>query len=88
MFGGFGGVGMQEFDLGEEREADLGGLFFSWWENDCCKESCLCFWGLQRQTVVSQFYQLDRLVVEGQRTVSGPLRFPLHCQLQIPNYSC
>lgn len=24
---------------------------------------------LQRQTVVSQFYQLDRLVVEGQKTV-------------------
>lgn len=26
--------------------------------------------GLQRQTVVSQFFQLDRLVVEGQKTVS------------------
>ena len=26
----------------------------------------------QRQTVVSQFYQLDRLVVEGQKTVSLP----------------
>lgn len=25
---------------------------------------------LQRQTVISQFYQLDRLVVEGQKTVS------------------
>lgn len=26
----------------------------------------------QRQTVVSQFYQLDRLVVEGQKTVGPP----------------
>ena len=26
--------------------------------------------GVQRQTVVSQFYQLDRLVVEGGKTVS------------------
>ena len=25
---------------------------------------------LQRQTIISQFYQLDRLVVEGQKTVS------------------
>ena len=25
---------------------------------------------MKRQTVVSQFYQLDRLVVEGQKTVS------------------
>lgn len=30
----------------------------------------LCF---QRQTVVSQFFQLDRLVVEGQKTVSSAL---------------
>ena len=28
---------------------------------------------LQRQTLVSQFFQLDRLVVEGQKTVSSPL---------------
>ena len=27
--------------------------------------------GVQRQTVVSQFYQLDRLVVEGGKTVSS-----------------
>ena len=26
---------------------------------------------MKRQTVVSQFYQLDRLVVEGGKTVSG-----------------
>ena len=25
---------------------------------------------IQRQTVISQFFQLDRLVVEGQKTVS------------------
>jgi hypothetical protein len=31
----------------------------------------------QRQTVVSQFYQLDRLVVEGQKTVS--LSIDLFC---------
>ena len=30
---------------------------------------------MKRQTVVSQFYQLDRLVVEGQKTVSLPNSF-------------
>lgn len=34
-------------------------------------DTCL----VQRQTVVSQFFQLDRLVVEGQRTVSLLHRF-------------
>jgi hypothetical protein len=29
---------------------------------------------LQRQTVISQFYQLDKLVVEGQKTVSHGVR--------------
>ena len=28
---------------------------------------------MQRQTVVSQFFQLDRLVVEGGKTVGDPI---------------
>lgn len=31
---------------------------------------------LQRQTIISQFFQLDRLVVEGGKTVSFLTRFP------------
>lgn len=36
---------------------------------------------LQRQTVISQFFQLDRLVVEGQKTVSLLLHVPLKTSL-------
>ena len=38
----------------------------------------ILLFNFQRQTVVSQFFQLDRLVVEGQKTVS----------LLSPNASC
>jgi hypothetical protein len=36
-------------------------------EHDC---ATLAKYGIQRQTVVSQFFQMDRLVVEGGKTVS------------------
>ena len=36
---------------------------------------------LQRQTVISQFFQLDRLVVEGQKTVSLLLHVPVKTSL-------
>ncbi|XP_077660498.1 LYR motif-containing protein [Aspergillus fumigatus Af293] len=42
---------------------------------------------LKRQTVISQFYQLDKLVVEGQKTVSTCSNAP--CSLpDSPNHLC
>jgi hypothetical protein len=37
-------------------------------EDDVRKSYLLTIWRAQRQTVVSQFFQLDRLVVEGGKT--------------------
>ena len=34
------------------------------------------YFSIQRQTIVSQFYQLDRLVVEGGKTVCHTLSAP------------
>ena len=42
-------------------------------------KSALTRWSIQRQTVVSQFFQLDRLVVEGQKTVSRTLAASILC---------
>ena len=36
---------------------------------------------MKRQTVISQFYQLDRLVVEGQKNVCGSFSFLRECEI-------
>jgi len=46
------------------------------------------YWDEQRQTVISQFYQLDRLVVEGQKTVSALLPPFSYSPQQITQYTC
>jgi len=43
--------------------------------NHCLSKQQLIYSSIQRQTVVSQFYQLDRLVVEGGKTVCNALKY-------------
>lgn len=58
------------------------GVSLNWLEESfyfliCTERILILPFNPQRQTAISQFFQLDRLVVEGQKTVSFP--FPTPC---------
>lgn len=53
----------------DQREEEMGWLYMNTMERlSWTRKSIVLIDALQRQTVVSQFFQLDRLVVEGGKT--------------------